>query len=93
MANLTNSCSLTEFQRNAKTIIEEMNQTNEPLLITVNGRVQAVLVDPVSFREMERRQERDELLAAIAEGELDIQAGRVKPAIQALAELRAKHGL
>ncbi len=50
MANLTNSHRLTEFQRNAKEFIDTMNQSREPVLITVDGKVQAVLVDPVSYQ-------------------------------------------
>ncbi len=92
MANLTNSHSLTEFQRNAKGFIETMNQSKEPVLITVNGKVQAVLVDPVSYQAMEERMERDRLFAALLEGEKDILQGRTTPASQVFADLKAKHG-
>ena len=92
MANLTNSHSLTEFQRNAKGFIDGMNESREPVLITVNGKVQAVLVDPISFQEMEQHMERERFIAAILEGEKDIEEGRTKPAAQVFAELKAKHG-
>ncbi|QEH34844.1 hypothetical protein OJF2_33890 [Aquisphaera giovannonii] len=36
---------------------------------------------------------REETLEAIRDGLADIQAGRVKPAREAIAELRRKHGL
>ena len=39
MADLTNSHSVTEFQRNAKGFIEGLNLTKKPLLLTVNGKV------------------------------------------------------
>ena len=77
MANLTNSHSLTAFQRNARGFIEGLNATKEPLLLTVNGSVQAVVVDPHTFQEIEKEMERQRLLAAIAEGEKAIQEGRV----------------
>ena len=92
MTNLTNSHSLTEFQRNAKGFIDGLNQSKEPMLLTVNGKVQAVLVDPVSYQEMEDLMERNRFIAAILEGEKDIEEGRTLPAAAAFAELRAKHG-
>jgi PHD/YefM family antitoxin component YafN of YafNO toxin-antitoxin module len=92
MANLTNSHSLTAFQRNAHGFIEGLNQTKEPLLLTVNGSVQAVVVDPQTYQEMEKEMEHQRLLAAIAEGEADIQAGRVRPMEEFLGEMKERYG-
>jgi prevent-host-death family protein len=50
MTKLINSHSLTDFQRNARSYIESINETHEPLLLTVNGKVQAVVVDPETFQ-------------------------------------------
>jgi len=93
MVNLTNSHSLTEFQRNAKQFIVGLNETKEPVLLTVGGKVQAVLVDPATYQAMEARGERERLLAALLEGEQDIEAGRTRPLKAAFADLKAKHGL
>ena len=92
MADLTNSRSLTDFQRNARGFIEGLNQTKRPLLLTVNGKVRAVLIDPATFQQMEQNLERERLIAAILEGEKDIEAGRTMPATEVFAALRAKHG-
>jgi PHD/YefM family antitoxin component YafN of YafNO toxin-antitoxin module len=92
MVNLMNSHSLTEFQRNAREYIEGLNRSREPLLLTVNGTVQAVLVDPVSFQEMEQKMEQERLIASILEGEADIQEGRTRTAAEVFAELKQKHG-
>jgi PHD/YefM family antitoxin component YafN of YafNO toxin-antitoxin module len=91
MTNLTNSHSLTDFQRNARSYIENINETHEPMLLTVNGKVQAVLVDPATFQQREKELERARFVAAIREGELDIQAGRTWPAEEVFAELDAKY--
>jgi PHD/YefM family antitoxin component YafN of YafNO toxin-antitoxin module len=93
MANLTNSHSLTAFQRNARSFIEGLNATKEPLLLTVNGSVQAVVVDPLTYQEIEKEIERKHLLAAIAEGEKAIQEGRVRPMEEFLAEIKAEYGI
>ncbi|AIE85972.1 hypothetical protein OP10G_2604 [Fimbriimonas ginsengisoli Gsoil 348] len=93
MANLTNSHSLTEFQQNAKGFIDGLNESKEPMLLTVNGKVQAVLVDPITYQALEERLERERFMIAILEGEKDIQEGRTKPADAVFAELKAKYGL
>ncbi|HET6384323.1 MAG TPA: type II toxin-antitoxin system Phd/YefM family antitoxin [Armatimonadota bacterium] len=92
MPDRSNLYSLAEFQRSAKGFITGLNETKEPLLITVDGKVQAVLVDPVSFQEMQAQMERERLIGAILEGEEDIQAGMTRPAAEVFAGLRTKHG-
>lgn len=78
MADLTNSNSLTEFQRNARGLIKGINETKTPLLLTVNGKVEAVLVDPGTYQDLEAAKDREQLLAVIREGELAIQQGRTR---------------
>ena len=92
MAHLTNSHSLTDFQRNAGHLIENLNETQEPLLLTINGEVQAVLIDPVTYQQAEEQLERTRLAAAVREGEQAIREGRTRPAEEVFAELQAKHG-
>jgi len=93
MTNLTNSYSLTDFQRNARSHIEGLNQTREPLLLTVNGKVQAVLVDPLTFQALEEQQEKERFLMALREGLKDADEGRTRPAAEVYAEMKAKYGL
>ncbi len=92
MANLTNSRSLSDFQRNARSFIQDVNANKEPLLLTVNGQIQAVLVDPATYQELEEHRERELFLAAIKEGLRDLEAGRVRPAEEVFEELKAKYG-
>lgn len=92
---LRNSFSLTDFQRNAKSLLERLNKTKEPALITVNGKVEAVLLDPDRFEELQRIEECEErrrFIEAIKEGIEDLDAGRTRPASEVIAELRAKYG-
>jgi len=92
MANIVNSHSLTEFQRNAKGFIETLNQTKEPVLLTVNGKIQAVVVDPAVYQEMEDSLERERFIAALREGLRDLDEGRSKPIEVVYAEMKAKYG-
>ena len=93
MFDLNNSHSLTEFQRNARGFIDDLNETKEPVLITVNGKVEAVLVDPATFQEMEASKERERLIEAVREGIRAVDEGRIRSAEDVYSSLRAKHGL
>ena len=92
MTDLTNSHTLTEFQRNAKAFIDDLNVSKEPMLLTVNGKVQAVIIDPASFQEMERKLEKERFMAAVKEGLKDIDEGRTRPIEDVYNEMKAKHG-
>jgi len=92
LVDITNSHSLTDFQRNARGFIEGLNETKQPLLLTVNGKVQAVLVDPATFQEMEDTLERERFIAAIREGLRDIDEGRTRPSEEVFSEMKAKYG-
>lgn len=93
MLKLSNSCSLTEFQRNAKTFINELNAEKNPMMITVNGKIQAVVVDPETFEDLARLRERSEFIEAIRQGERDMSEGRVHTLQDVIRELQTKYGL
>jgi PHD/YefM family antitoxin component YafN of YafNO toxin-antitoxin module len=93
MADITNSSSLTEFQRNARGFIHGLNESKVPLLLTVNGKVQAVLVDPATYQAMEERLQRERFIAAVKEGLNDIDIGDVRPAEDVIEDVRTKYGL
>lgn len=63
-----------EFKINASKIIREIANSDEPLVITQNGRPAAVLISPAAFQEM---RERHDFYRAVAEGIADSDAGRV----------------
>jgi PHD/YefM family antitoxin component YafN of YafNO toxin-antitoxin module len=89
---LSNTESLTDFQSNAQAFIETINETREPILITVNGKVEAVLVDPVTYRQSEEQLEHARLVAAIHAGEQAVREGKTTPAAEVFAALKTKHG-
>jgi prevent-host-death family protein len=65
---------LGEFKTRASRIIREIAGSDEPLVITQNGRPAAVLLSPAAFQEM---RERHEFYRAVAEGVADSESGRV----------------
>lgn len=75
------------LKANAAEVLVQIAEVREPLVITQNGEAKAVLQDVASFEET---QETLALLKILALGQEEIEAGKVKPAGEVLARLRAK---
>lgn len=85
--------SITDFQRNTKSYVEQVTQSKNPIAITINGSAQVIVVDAASYQQTMDELEEARFVKAIREGEQAIAEGRVKPVAEAFAEIRAKHGL
>jgi prevent-host-death family protein len=77
---------VSDLRRKAHELVGQTSRTSRPIAITQHGRPAAVLV---SVQEWERRQQLQELLMAILQGERDFDAGEVVEEEEALAHLRA----
>lgn len=75
------------LKANAAEVLAGLSKRRQPLVITQNGEAKAVLQDVASFEET---QETLALLKILALGNQDMEAGRVKPATDVVARLRAK---
>ena len=75
------------LKANAAEVLTHLAEQREPLVITQNGEAKAVLQDVASYEET---QETLALLKILALGQRDIEAGRLKPAADVVARLRAK---
>lgn len=89
--------SLSEFNRNQTAVIEKLEETQQPLYLTRNGRASVVVMDAaafdraMSYREEARRRE-IEVYQGLMRGYEDVLAGKTSDARSALAELREKKG-
>ena len=77
------------LKANAAEVLTQLAERREPLVITQNGEAKAVLQDMATFEET---QETLALLKILALGNQQIEAGKVKPAGDVAARLRAKRG-
>ncbi len=93
MINLANSRSLTDFQRNARSFLDGLNSTHEPLLLTVNGQVQAVVLDPQTFQAFQQFLDQEKFVAALQEGLRDLDEGRTRSLESVKADLKAHYGV
>jgi hypothetical protein len=68
-------------------------ENRRPVVLTVNGKAELVVQDAEIYQHILDRPERLEAVEAIRLGIAAAEKGRVKPARQALAELRKKLGI
>ena len=77
--------SVSEFKKQIRAVFARLHQTGRPVVITVNGRPDVVLLDAAVF---ERKLSTLNLQALLAEGETDVAAGRTRSARTAVRALR-----
>ncbi len=76
------------LKANAAEVLADLTERRQPLVITQNGEVKAVLQDVVSFEET---QETLALLKILALGNQQAAAGKVRPVAGVVDRLRTKH--
>jgi len=93
MIDLSNIHSLSEFQRNTKQYVLEMEQSEKPIVLTVNGEAQLVVQDAKAYQKLLDRLEYAETVAALRQGINEIEQGKGIPAFEALEGLKRKYGI
>lgn len=93
MIDLTNIHSLSDFQRNTKHYILQMQQNEKPLVLTVNGEAQLVVQDAKAYQRLLDRLEYMETIIALKEGIQEMENGEKVQAFEAIEALRKKHGI
>jgi prevent-host-death family protein len=85
--NITNDIKpITFLKTKAAALLNQINETHRPVIITQNGEPRAVLQDPESYENMRNA---IGLLKLISQGEEDVRNGRVKPQKDVFADLEA----
>ena len=54
------------LKTNTSDVVKQVQETREPVLITVNGKVQAVIQDPMSYQKMQDQLTMLRILAHVA---------------------------
>jgi prevent-host-death family protein len=67
--------SVTYLKSRAADLLNQINETHRPIIITQNGDARAVLQDPISYENMRNA---IGILKLISQGEADIRNGKVK---------------
>lgn len=75
--NITNDIKpVTYLKSKAAALLDQINVTHRPVIITQNGEPRAVLQDPESYENMRNA---IGLLKLISQGEAGVRNGKVKP--------------
>ena len=67
---------ITYLKSRAADLLNQINETHRPVIITQNGEPRAILQDPKSYENMRNA---IGILKLISAGEADIREGRVRP--------------
>lgn len=76
---------LGEFKAQAAKMLKRIGESDQPMVITQNGRPAGVLLSP---REYDRIQERQRFLESIAAGLADAESGRTMTTMELRERLR-----
>ncbi|MFC1896842.1 type II toxin-antitoxin system Phd/YefM family antitoxin [Thermodesulfobacteriota bacterium] len=68
--------SVTYLKSKAADLLNQINETHRPVIITQNGEPRAVLQDPKSYENMRNA---IGILKLVSQGESDIKEGKVRP--------------
>jgi prevent-host-death family protein len=77
--------SVTELKRNTKEILAHVHETGRPVVLTVNGKADAVLMDVRTYEEHLRA---SNLARLLAPAEADVASGRTRPMRSVLKEFK-----
>lgn len=80
--------SVTELKRNTREILEQIRQTKRPVVLTVNGKADAVIMDAKSYDKHLKASNLARLLVAAEE---DIASKQTRPMRSFLKEFKRAH--
>lgn len=85
--NLSNIHPISYLKTNTSDVVKQVQETQAPVAITVNGRVQAVVQDLVSYQ---KTQDQIAMLRLLALGKKQIEEGKVIDHAAVVAFLEAE---
>jgi prevent-host-death family protein len=77
--------SVTELKRHTREILEQVHRTGRPVVLTVNGKADSVLMDAKTY---EKHLRASNLLRLLATAEEDVKAKRVRSMRSFLKEFK-----
>jgi PHD/YefM family antitoxin component YafN of YafNO toxin-antitoxin module len=93
MIKLKNIQSLTSFKRNTVESVEQLKKNKSPLILTVNGKAELVVIEAEEYEEMLERLEQVETVKTIKTGIEAFENGESRSAREALADLKKKYDI
>ena len=85
--------SLTTFRRNSGDFMKQLKKTKRAIVLTVNGKAEAVVQDAASYQRLLDTAALGDPREGIRQGVADAKAGKVKPAKAVFEEFEKRHGI
>ena len=85
--------SLTDFKKNTPEFVEQLKQTGEPIILTINGKAEIVVQGAAAYQKLRRMVEEARVLEGIRQGIADMNAGRTMSLDEMKEHAGTKHGI
>lgn len=100
MQPIPNTDSLAHFKENSQEIIDQLKVSGQPLILTVGGEAELVVLARSSYQEMlavvdraEAIVDRKEAIEGIRRGLASLERGEGRPASEVFEDIRKRHGI
>ena len=80
--------SLTDFKKNTSQFINQLKETGEPVVLTINGRAELVVQDAASYQKLVELAEQAEEMEITRRAVAEMKAGFGRPAAEMLADMQ-----
>ncbi len=86
--------SVSVFKRDASKILKQLKKTKQPLILTVNGKADAVIMDAESYQNLVEAKEYAETVAVLKERIEELNSGvECKTMEEVFSELAKEYGV
>ena len=82
--------SITELKKHTNNILQQVHNTKRPVILTVNGKAEAVLLDA---SEYERMTVALDIMQKLTKAEMDIKSGRTEDARKFFEKFRSEKNI
>lgn len=84
---------LTTFRNNSVKFMKRLKKTRRPIILTVNGKPEAVVQDPAAYQRLLDLAAAAGVNEGIRQGLEELRQGKGRPAKEFFEEMSKKHGL
>ncbi len=84
---------LTNLSDNSAELLQQLKTNQRPIILTVNGKPEAVLQDPAAYQRLLDLAALADEEEAIRQGLEDVHVGRTRPITEVFDEIRAKYDI
>lgn len=85
--------AVTTFRRKSAKILQQLKRSRRPLILTVNGKAEAVVQDAAAYQRLLDLAARADAEEGVRQGLEDAKRGRTRPAREVFAAMRSKHAI